>query len=106
MNIFAAKLNRFGLSITQGRKIIQHETTLSVWIVRDLYIEYLVITKTFGGIDFEHVAPYPVSCPSLIMKVTIFVRGDSWLSFYTYLMKMVTQNTSLKKKIIKTSLIQ
>ena len=75
MNIFAAKLNRFGLSITQGRKIIPHETTLSVWIVRDLSIEYLVITKTFGGVDFEHVAPYPVSYPSLIMKVTIFVRG-------------------------------
>ena len=31
-----------------------------MWVVRDLYIKYLVIIKTVGGVDFEHVAP--LSC--------------------------------------------
>lgn len=69
--------------------------------MRDLYINYLVIIKTVGGVDFEDVAPYPVSYPSLFVKLTIFVCGDSWLSFHTYLMKMVTEDSSLKKHSVK-----
>lgn len=74
--------------------------------MRDLYIKYLVIIKTVGGVDFEHVAPYPVSYPSLFVKMTLSVSRDSWLSFHTYLMKMVTENSSLKKHSVKLEIIK
>ena len=65
-----------------------------------------MIIKTVGGVDFQHVAPYPVSYPSLFVKMKISVCGDSWLFFYTYLMKMVTENTSLKKHSVKLEIIK
>ena len=74
--------------------------------MHDLYIKYLVIIKTVGVVDFEHVAPYPVSYPSLIVKMTISVCGDSCLSFFRYMMRMVTENTSLKKHSVKLEIIK
>ena len=51
--------------------------------MRDLYIKYLVIIKTVGGVDFEHVDPYPVSYPSLFCENDTFcLRG--FLAFLPY----------------------
>lgn len=75
MKILAAKVNRF-LSITQ-ETTLPHEKTLSVWIVRDLYIKYLVtlrkqLQEQLVGVDFERVSPS--IHPFLFMKTISFLR--------------------------------
>ena len=94
MKILAAKRNRFCLSITQETKmILQCKTYVSVWIVRDLYIKYLVIVSTV--VDFEHEA--------LSNRILLYLWKYFFSSrFLAFLLNVSDQNGHWKHLFEKT----